>query len=560
MSCRLENVVLVALLCTACATPLESATAAAEGSGETHAVALEDDALLQRESPMPSLPHAGGQGALTPWGGTNAARWRPEAILANAVSDALNRAWRVGNVADVVVAVPVQLLSSTFHEYGDGQSNAAVTFNAWSATRPPVVATLMRFHDDTTQVRLWLDASLPLSSSSITIQYEHEGMTYEDSLELGVASQGTRVTTWTPPRALSLGNPLNTQTVLLRPAGWADAFPLRFHFPVRPIAELKASVPSAWQRFSDGGDIVDHEGVSAQLHPGLVPFHRLLGRTMSAAYDPQPYTPASIHARFPSSQGEVVTGVGRGWTWVAHQPLAPFKIMYTCFEQRRADLEAQAPHGGVTSGAGWHLIGDPAETILHDLETEPVAVAFGTRNPWPESLLRSGGYAWGLSDVATFRLLRPGEAFVARRGGSLTDGNGTVWPQDNFHWFFFQQQRPVCTEEWVHPCVPGASLDFACEDVTVPITVHQASTFYGQEVRVVGNTDELGAWDPTRGVRLLPTAYPTWQGAVALPRGVTVEFKLVKVDEAGNVTWEGGGNRQLGVPLDGDVNIQGVWR
>src|SRR5439155_25636465 len=41
---------------------------------------------------MPLLPAPGGQGALTPWAGTDATRCHPEAILDNATSQSLNQA------------------------------------------------------------------------------------------------------------------------------------------------------------------------------------------------------------------------------------------------------------------------------------------------------------------------------------------------------------------------------------------------------------------------------------------------------------------------------------
>src|SRR5438067_5995341 len=55
-------------------------------------------------SGMPYLPAPGGSGALTPWGGTDPTRWRPEAIMANAASQALNEAWSRSGVTDAIVA------------------------------------------------------------------------------------------------------------------------------------------------------------------------------------------------------------------------------------------------------------------------------------------------------------------------------------------------------------------------------------------------------------------------------------------------------------------------
>jgi hypothetical protein len=135
---------------------------------------------------------------------------------------------------------------------------------------------------------------------------------------------------------------------------------------------------------------------------------------------------------------------------VADQPSAPFKILYTAFERRHPEREAAAPDGGVPSGGGWHLIGDPAETILNSVESAPIVVG-SANNDTSGKALPSGTYAYGLSDVATVRWLRPGEAFSTKRG---TAGHA------NYHWFIFQQDREVVTEEWVHPHVPNDRYDF----------------------------------------------------------------------------------------------------
>src|SRR5205823_4886368 len=42
---------------------------------------------------IPVLPSPSGTGVLSPWGGTDPTRWRPEAILANGASAAMNDAW-----------------------------------------------------------------------------------------------------------------------------------------------------------------------------------------------------------------------------------------------------------------------------------------------------------------------------------------------------------------------------------------------------------------------------------------------------------------------------------
>lgn len=58
-------------------------------------------------------------------------------------------------------------------------------------------------------------------------------------------------------------------------------------------------------------------------------------------------------------------------TWVTQPPQAPLKTVYSCWSPRNLVDEARF---GVPSGAGWHLIGDPAETIFNNLRSGEMLV------------------------------------------------------------------------------------------------------------------------------------------------------------------------------------------
>jgi hypothetical protein len=174
-----------------------------------------------------------------------------------------------------------------------------------------------------------------------------------------------------------------------------------------------------------------------------------------------PYMPLNIHGDYPASGFRITTGVGMGWTWVAEQD-SPFKVMYTCFERRQADEEANVNRGlpageqsnfgrTVASGGGWHRIGDNQETIMNSLEDAPVAVASGIGSPIERAGLQlpaGSNFVHGLRDVSVTRWLQPGESFVTLiQGGKVDSFEGK---NSNHHWYFFQQNSEVCTEEWVH--------------------------------------------------------------------------------------------------------------
>src|SRR5687767_11696675 len=74
--------------------------------------AIADAPLAERRPPV--LPQAD---SAAPWGGTDRARWRPEAALANAASAALNDAWKDPETRDAVAAVSVTMLGSELFPY-----------------------------------------------------------------------------------------------------------------------------------------------------------------------------------------------------------------------------------------------------------------------------------------------------------------------------------------------------------------------------------------------------------------------------------------------------------
>ncbi|NNN33456.1 alpha-amylase [Streptomyces sp. S3(2020)] len=89
-----------------------------------------------------------------------------------------------------------------------------------------------------------------------------------------------------------------------------------------------------------------------------------------------------------------------------------------------------------------------------------------------------------------------------------------------------------------------------CEDddddptSTVTATFNEyASTTSGQDVYVVGSISALGGWDTSKAVKLSSTGYPVWSGAVSVPVNTSFEYKFIKRDSSGNVTWESNANR-----------------
>ncbi|MFJ5122751.1 carbohydrate-binding module family 20 domain-containing protein [Kitasatospora sp. NPDC088548] len=87
-----------------------------------------------------------------------------------------------------------------------------------------------------------------------------------------------------------------------------------------------------------------------------------------------------------------------------------------------------------------------------------------------------------------------------------------------------------------------------------------ATTGYGQNLYVVGGNAALGGWDTGRALPLSSAAYPVWKLDVALPAGTAFEYKYLRKDVAGAVTWESGANRAATVPASGRVTLNDTWR
>jgi alpha-amylase len=69
-----------------------------------------------------------------------------------------------------------------------------------------------------------------------------------------------------------------------------------------------------------------------------------------------------------------------------------------------------------------------------------------------------------------------------------------------------------------------------------------ATTFWGQNVYVVGSIPPLGSWNTANAILLSSAAYPTWRGTVNIPPSTSFEYKFIKKDGS-NVVWETGSNR-----------------
>jgi glycosidase len=102
--------------------------------------------------------------------------------------------------------------------------------------------------------------------------------------------------------------------------------------------------------------------------------------------------------------------------------------------------------------------------------------------------------------------------------------------------------------------------------VPVTFTVNNASpTQPGDNIYLTGNTIELTNWAASAAGSvgpMLTTAgtYPNWWLTVSVPAGKTIQFKFIKVQANGVVTWENGANHSYVVPSSGEGNVNVGWQ
>jgi len=391
------------------------------------------------------------------WGGQNPSLWKPEAVLANAVSDALAAGYAEAGALDVLVSVPVKMLYSDIRPYGDGQTNASISFGTAS---PPVVASWITFTNGSHELRIRFQkmSKLDLSLSG-KLTYLLKGVQqtklFKDTREI---SPGTYEVAWAAGDAsMEWGDLYQNHVAYFQPPGFAEVFPIDFRGVVVSAPDLLAKVllKSSDDKQSLGkGNLLDPEQVSVQSLGVTqeIPFDLLTKKKFAQDLNASHYTPVvGIHNDFLGQ----ATAVGNGDTTVILPPKSPFKMAYICFDGRNIDAERSM---NAPSGGGWHEIGDPAETVINSLEV--AAPIFGYANGKPGADVP---YAFGLTDVAVIRRLKPGQALVTSSGVTTTaegysDTRGTgVASGRNYHWFIFDQSHEVCAMEWVHPCVPNES-------------------------------------------------------------------------------------------------------
>jgi alpha-amylase len=96
---------------------------------------------------------------------------------------------------------------------------------------------------------------------------------------------------------------------------------------------------------------------------------------------------------------------------------------------------------------------------------------------------------------------------------------------------------------------------------SVAVTFHEyATTYFGQNVYVVGDITALGAWNTNNAIALSSAGYPTWSTTVSLPANTAFQYKYIKKNPDGSITWEGSSNRTANSGSGGSLTLNDTWR
>ncbi|BCN31337.1 alpha-amylase family glycosyl hydrolase [Anaeromicropila herbilytica] len=96
--------------------------------------------------------------------------------------------------------------------------------------------------------------------------------------------------------------------------------------------------------------------------------------------------------------------------------------------------------------------------------------------------------------------------------------------------------------------------------IPVTFTIKNAITTMGQNIYLSGNVEALGNWSPSLAIGPASCPhYPTWTLTVYLPAGQKIEYKVIKKDSNGSVTWQSGSNHLFTVPTSGTGEATVTW-
>lgn len=186
----------------------------------------------------------------------------------------------------IVLSVPAQIQKSSYHPFGDGQSNAKLGVgSAWLQNDFPVVGIQEMVQGKATRKYIF-HPSLNVTS-------------YEESL---VAENWYKV----------------------QPKGWNDSFYFSYDTETLELDEFLNGIPEKLRTFSKN-----------RIAPNIAKVSKSSGingfKNLGEGYNTDPWYSDNVHGLFPDAGGNR-TALGGVLTWgIVDKKFGPFKNLYTCF-------------------------------------------------------------------------------------------------------------------------------------------------------------------------------------------------------------------------------------
>lgn len=134
----------------------------------------------------------------------------------------------------------------------------------------------------------------------------------------------------------------------------------------------------------------------------------------------------------------------------------------------------------------------------------------------------------------------PGQCSAPSVKGTYVKATGSAFPPNQTPSGGIPTHQPTTTATWTRPSPTESQ---PCRATAVDVTFKErVETKVGQTIKIVGNTDSLGNWNPKSAVELDAYDYtakdPIWKGTIRFHAGQVFEYKYINVAEDGGVTWE----------------------
>jgi len=92
----------------------------------------------------------------------------------------------------------------------------------------------------------------------------------------------------------------------------------------------------------------------------------------------------------------------------------------------------------------------------------------------------------------------------------------------------------------------------SCPSVIAVTFNEVVTTAVGQTIKIAGNNAQFGNWDAASAIVLSASKYtssnPVWYVTLNMAPGTVLQYKYIKVESSGVVTWEADPNRSFTVP------------